>query len=215
MSSGAAGTMIEDMRGVPRNDEQHGSIGRSTAWPHCELTARRTAAVEERRAAVRARLEQSWAGADADVARRARTRRLDVHGEGAALHRRRRARKPRARRPTRTCSRPRTAPCSRPAARRSASRRTTSPSTARSSTGLRKAVELGVDELEVVSDSELLVKQMRGEYRVKNEALRELSPRGQRPRRQVGIGASPIRPSGASTTSSPTGSSTRRSTRVD
>jgi ribonuclease HI len=41
--------------------------------------------------------------------------------------------------------------------------------------GLRRALELGVDELEVVSDSELLVKQMRGEYRVKNEALRGLS----------------------------------------
>ena len=41
--------------------------------------------------------------------------------------------------------------------------------------GLEKAVELGVTSLEVVSDSELLVKQMRGEYRVKNEALRELS----------------------------------------
>jgi ribonuclease HI len=41
--------------------------------------------------------------------------------------------------------------------------------------GLRKAVELGVDDLEVVSDSELLVKQMRGEYRVKNPALVELS----------------------------------------
>jgi ribonuclease HI len=41
--------------------------------------------------------------------------------------------------------------------------------------GLAKAVELGVGEVEVVSDSELLVKQMRGEYRVKNEALRELS----------------------------------------
>jgi probable phosphoglycerate mutase len=40
--------------------------------------------------------------------------------------------------------------------------------------GLAKAVELGVDELEVVSDSELLVKQMRGEYKVKNAALREL-----------------------------------------
>jgi ribonuclease HI len=33
---------------------------------------------------------------------------------------------------------------------------------------------LGVRELEVVSDSELLVKQMQGEYRVKNEALKEL-----------------------------------------
>jgi ribonuclease HI len=41
--------------------------------------------------------------------------------------------------------------------------------------GLKKAVELGIDELEVVSDSELLVKQMEGEYRVKNEALRELN----------------------------------------
>ncbi len=40
--------------------------------------------------------------------------------------------------------------------------------------GLRKALELGIDELEVVSDSELLVKQMQGEYRVKNEALRAL-----------------------------------------
>ena len=40
--------------------------------------------------------------------------------------------------------------------------------------GLEKAVELGVDELEVVSDSELVVKQMRGEYKVKNEVLREL-----------------------------------------
>ncbi len=41
--------------------------------------------------------------------------------------------------------------------------------------GLEKAVELQVGEVEVISDSELLVKQMTGEYRVKNEALRELS----------------------------------------
>ena len=40
--------------------------------------------------------------------------------------------------------------------------------------GMEKAAELGVRELDVVSDSELLVKQMRGEYRVKNEALRDL-----------------------------------------
>jgi ribonuclease HI len=40
--------------------------------------------------------------------------------------------------------------------------------------GLRKALELHVPDVEVVSDSELLVKQMRGEYRVKNEALRAL-----------------------------------------
>jgi ribonuclease HI len=41
--------------------------------------------------------------------------------------------------------------------------------------GLARAAELDVDEVEVVSDSELMVKQMRGEYRVKNEALRGLS----------------------------------------
>ncbi|MEP6910577.1 MAG: ribonuclease HI family protein [Actinomycetota bacterium] len=40
--------------------------------------------------------------------------------------------------------------------------------------GLRKAGELHVNELEVISDSELLVNQMRGDYKVKNEALREL-----------------------------------------
>ena len=40
--------------------------------------------------------------------------------------------------------------------------------------GLRKAVEVGVDELEVVSDSELIVHQMRGEWKIKNDALRML-----------------------------------------
>lgn len=39
---------------------------------------------------------------------------------------------------------------------------------------LQKAVELGIQRLLVHSDSELLVKQMNGEYRVKNESLREL-----------------------------------------
>jgi ribonuclease HI len=41
--------------------------------------------------------------------------------------------------------------------------------------GLRRAAELGLTELEVVSDSELMVKQMRGEYKIKNEVLRDLS----------------------------------------
>jgi probable phosphoglycerate mutase len=41
--------------------------------------------------------------------------------------------------------------------------------------GLEQAVKAGVSELEVVSDSELMVKQMRGDYRIKNEALRALS----------------------------------------
>jgi ribonuclease H / adenosylcobalamin/alpha-ribazole phosphatase len=40
--------------------------------------------------------------------------------------------------------------------------------------GLESALERGVDELEVVSDSELLVRQMQGEYKVKNETLRLL-----------------------------------------
>jgi ribonuclease HI len=40
--------------------------------------------------------------------------------------------------------------------------------------GLARASELHVGELEVVSDSELLVKQMRGEYRVKNRGLQPL-----------------------------------------
>jgi ribonuclease HI len=41
--------------------------------------------------------------------------------------------------------------------------------------GLRKAAQLSVGRLEVVADSELLVRQMRGEYRIKNETLRELA----------------------------------------
>jgi ribonuclease HI len=52
--------------------------------------------------------------------------------------------------------------------------------------GLEKAAELGVTDLEVVSDSELLVKQMRGEYRVKNEALAELNEEAERLARRVG-----------------------------
>ena len=51
--------------------------------------------------------------------------------------------------------------------------------------GLGKAIELAVPEVEVVSDSELLVKQMRGEYKVKNEALRELSLKASRLARQL------------------------------
>ncbi|MFL5935589.1 MAG: ribonuclease HI family protein [Gaiellaceae bacterium] len=43
--------------------------------------------------------------------------------------------------------------------------------------GLEAALSHGVTELDVVSDSELLVKQMRGEYKVKNAALKTLSTR--------------------------------------
>ena len=52
--------------------------------------------------------------------------------------------------------------------------------------GMAKAAELGVRELEVVSDSELLVKQMRGEYKVKNAALLDLSVAARRLAAKVG-----------------------------
>ncbi|MDQ4020034.1 MAG: reverse transcriptase-like protein [Actinomycetota bacterium] len=52
--------------------------------------------------------------------------------------------------------------------------------------GLAKATELGVTDLDVVSDSELLVKQMRGEYRVKNQSLIDLSVEAGRLARQIG-----------------------------
>ena len=52
--------------------------------------------------------------------------------------------------------------------------------------GLQQAIELGLTELEVVSDSELMVKQMRGEYRVRNDALRGLSVEAGRLARELG-----------------------------
>jgi ribonuclease HI len=52
--------------------------------------------------------------------------------------------------------------------------------------GLERARLLGVTDVEVVSDSELLVKQMRGEYKVKNDALRQLSLEAARLGREIG-----------------------------
>ena len=52
--------------------------------------------------------------------------------------------------------------------------------------GLGRAAEAGVSELEVVSDSELLVRQMQGAYRVKNAALRELFVEASRLAREIG-----------------------------
>ena len=40
--------------------------------------------------------------------------------------------------------------------------------------GIERARALGADEIELVGDSELVVKQVRGEYRVKDAALKEL-----------------------------------------
>ena len=52
--------------------------------------------------------------------------------------------------------------------------------------GLERAADVGVRELEVVSDSELLVKQMRGEYKVKNRALQVLFLDASRHARRIG-----------------------------
>ncbi|HEU0058084.1 MAG TPA: ribonuclease HI family protein [Gaiella sp.] len=51
--------------------------------------------------------------------------------------------------------------------------------------GLGRAVEAGVHELEVHSDSELMVKQMRGEYRVKNRDLQSLFLDASRAAREI------------------------------
>ena len=40
--------------------------------------------------------------------------------------------------------------------------------------GIERAAAIGATELELVGDSELIVKQVRGEYRVKDASLREL-----------------------------------------
>ena len=53
--------------------------------------------------------------------------------------------------------------------------------------GLARARELGVTELEVISDSELLVRQMTGRYRVKNRALVLLSLEAARLAREIGV----------------------------
>jgi ribonuclease H / adenosylcobalamin/alpha-ribazole phosphatase len=52
--------------------------------------------------------------------------------------------------------------------------------------GLASALERGIDELEVVSDSELLIRQMRGEYKVKSANLRELVEEAQSLARRLG-----------------------------
>ena len=50
---------------------------------------------------------------------------------------------------------------------------------------LRWAVDHGHENVRIRADSELLVKQMRGEYKVKNAALRELSLRAKAFERQL------------------------------
>jgi ribonuclease HI len=40
--------------------------------------------------------------------------------------------------------------------------------------GIARAAQLGADELELVGDSELIVRQVKGEYKVKDATMREL-----------------------------------------
>ena len=49
---------------------------------------------------------------------------------------------------------------------------------------LEKSAELGLRELDILSDSELMVKQMNGEYRVKNAELQDLYAEAQDLRRR-------------------------------
>jgi ribonuclease HI len=46
--------------------------------------------------------------------------------------------------------------------------------------GIERARALGADQIELVGDSELVVKQVRGEYRVKDAALKKLHDRVRR-----------------------------------
>jgi ribonuclease HI len=46
--------------------------------------------------------------------------------------------------------------------------------------GIERASELGASELELVGDSELIVRQVKGEYKVKDATLRELHAEVQR-----------------------------------
>ena len=105
--------------------------------------------------------------------------------EGDAVHRRRRARQSRPGR-VRLRARGRRRNAAR-SARRAIGVATNNVAEYRALiAGLEKAVELGLDEVGVVSDSELLVKQMRGEYRVKNEALQKLNDEAERVARRIG-----------------------------
>jgi ribonuclease HI len=46
--------------------------------------------------------------------------------------------------------------------------------------GIERAAELGANELELVGDSELIVRQLKGEYKVKDATLRELHAEAKR-----------------------------------
>ena len=75
--------------------------------------------------------------------------------------------------------------------------------------GIERAAALGATELELVGDSELIVRQVKGEYKVKDATMRELHAEVKRALRASRAGRSAT--CAASTTPRPTASSTRRS----
>jgi ribonuclease HI len=52
--------------------------------------------------------------------------------------------------------------------------------------GIERAAELGASELELIGDSELIVRQVKGEYKVKDAALRALHAEVKRALRPLG-----------------------------
>ena len=80
--------------------------------------------------------------------------------------------------------------------------------------GIERARALGACEVELIGDSELIVRQLRGEYKVKDRNLRRVA-RSARAPRSPGSSAGRCETFPASRTPRPTGSSIRRSTRDD
>ena len=71
--------------------------------------------------------------------------------------------------------------------------------------GLELAAKAGAEELEVLADSELLVKQVRGEYKVKNEGLKPLHAEAKGLLQPVQEGVYPPRPPGTERRGRPAG----------
>ena len=84
-------------------------------------------------------------------------------------------------------------PGGRTSAGRSACGPTTWPSIGLCWPASRSPQKVGAEELEVLSDSELLVKQMRGEYKVKNEGLKPLHEEARERLREFRRGVGPAR----------------------
>ena len=161
---GRLGALLVPLGGRADGDgEPVREVAKGKSW----RSSPRTSGLERGRRRGREAALRSASAAEADpaggVSRQARRQR-----------RRRRPRQPRPGRDRRRGRRPPTARCSRSAPRRSARRPTTSPSTGRCCWGSSAPASSAPTELELIGDSELVVRQVRGEYRVKDAGLRAL-----------------------------------------